>query len=152
MNSRSSFHVNAARHVAVQDGGNLLQFVHHAGELFGVDGLRPVGEGLFGLVMDLDPDTTLPWSRVCDGAEVLRRIRATSRLPVLLLTARGEDVDRIVGLELGANDYIVKPFFVRELVARIKIHFRGTTHRIGGNGFCGCSSKSDASSKVFESV
>ena len=46
-------------------------------------------------------------------------------LPVILLTARASETDRIVGLELGANDYIVKPFFVRELIARIKIHFRG---------------------------
>src|SRR4029077_19208183 len=49
-----------------------------------------------------------------NGFEVLRRIRATSRLPVLLLTARGEDVDRIVGLEIGADDYLPKPFNPRE--------------------------------------
>src|ERR1700757_1085050 len=55
-----------------------------------------------------------------NGFEVLRRVRATSRLPVLLLTARGEDVDRIVGLEIGADDYLPKPFNPRELVARIR--------------------------------
>ena len=54
-----------------------------------------------------------------DGFEVLRRIRARSALPVLMLTARGDDVDRIVGLELGADDYLPKPFNPRELVARI---------------------------------
>lgn len=53
------------------------------------------------------------------GFDVLRRIRAESTIPVLMLTARGEDVDRIVGLELGADDYLPKPFNPRELVARI---------------------------------
>src|SRR5437016_3904004 len=54
-----------------------------------------------------------------NGFEVLRRIRAKSRTPVLMLTARGTDVDRIVGLEIGADDYLPKPFNPRELVARI---------------------------------
>src|ERR1700735_2335341 len=62
-----------------------------------------------------------------NGFEVLRRIRATSRLPVLLLTARGEDVDRIVGLEIGADDYLPKPFNPRELVARIRAILRRTS-------------------------
>src|ERR1700756_4941955 len=61
-----------------------------------------------------------------NGFEVLRRIRATSPLPVLLLTARGEDVDRIVGLEIGADDYLPKPFNPRELVARIRAVLRRT--------------------------
>jgi len=54
-----------------------------------------------------------------DGFEVLRRIRASSQVPVVMLTARGEDTDRIVGLELGADDYLPKPFNPRELVARL---------------------------------
>ncbi|MEP0847270.1 MAG: response regulator transcription factor [Phycisphaerae bacterium] len=54
-----------------------------------------------------------------DGFEVLRQIRAQSATPVIMLTARGDDVDRIVGLELGADDYLPKPFNPRELVARI---------------------------------
>jgi DNA-binding response OmpR family regulator len=54
------------------------------------------------------------------GFEVLRRIRAASTVPVLMLTARGDDVDRIVGLEMGADDYLPKPFNPRELVARIR--------------------------------
>ncbi len=62
-----------------------------------------------------------------NGFEVLRRLRAgTSRTPVLLLTARGEDVDRILGLELGADDYLPKPFNPRELVARIRAILRRT--------------------------
>ena len=60
------------------------------------------------------------------GFDVLRKIRDSSRLPVLLLTARGEDVDRIVGLEIGADDYLPKPFNPRELVARIRAILRRT--------------------------
>ncbi|MCP5265924.1 MAG: response regulator [Burkholderiaceae bacterium] len=59
-----------------------------------------------------------------DGIETLRRIRAASRLPVLMLTARGDDIDRIVGLELGADDYVPKPCTPRELVARIRAILR----------------------------
>src|SRR5919201_1422606 len=58
------------------------------------------------------------------GFDVLRRIRTKSRTPVLMLTARGGDVDRIVGLELGADDYLPKPFNPRELVARIRAILR----------------------------
>jgi len=55
-----------------------------------------------------------------DGLEVLRRIRATSEVPVLMLTARGEETDRIVGLEVGADDYLPKTFSTRELLARLR--------------------------------
>jgi two-component system response regulator CpxR len=60
------------------------------------------------------------------GFEVLRRIRATSRVPVIMLTARGEEVDRVVGLEMGADDYLAKPFSARELAARIRAVLRRT--------------------------
>src|ERR1700736_6780387 len=60
------------------------------------------------------------------GLDVLRRIRARSPLPVLILTARGEDVDRILGLEIGADDYLPKPFNPRELIARIRAILRRT--------------------------
>ncbi len=59
-----------------------------------------------------------------DGLEVCRTLRKESRVPIVMLTARGEEVDRIVGLELGADDYVVKPFSPRELVARIKAVLR----------------------------
>jgi two-component system response regulator CpxR len=55
-----------------------------------------------------------------DGFEILRRLRTESKVPVIMLTARGEDVDRIVGLDLGADDYLAKPFNPKELVARIR--------------------------------
>jgi two-component system, OmpR family, response regulator CpxR len=58
------------------------------------------------------------------GLDVLRRLRGESRIPVLILTARGEDVDRIVGLEIGADDYLAKPFNPRELLARVRAILR----------------------------
>jgi DNA-binding response OmpR family regulator len=70
-------------------------------------------------------DIMLPDS---DGLDICKGIRShpeLAHIPVIFLTARATETDRIVGLELGANDYIVKPFFVRELIARIKVHFRG---------------------------
>jgi DNA-binding response OmpR family regulator len=59
-----------------------------------------------------------------DGFDVLRRLRASSRVPVIMLTARGDELDRIVGLELGADDYLPKPFNPRELLARLKAVLR----------------------------
>lgn len=59
-----------------------------------------------------------------DGLEVLRRLRQTSPTPVLMLTARGEETDRVVGLELGADDYLTKPFSMREFVARVRALLR----------------------------
>jgi two-component system response regulator RegX3 len=61
-----------------------------------------------------------------DGREVLRDIRAVSRVPVVMLTARGEESDKIVGLELGADDYVTKPFSAKELVARMRAVLRRT--------------------------
>jgi DNA-binding response OmpR family regulator len=62
-----------------------------------------------------------------DGLELCRWIRSRSKLPVILLTARGEESDRIVGLELGADDYVTKPFSPRELAARVRAVLRRTT-------------------------
>jgi two-component system response regulator CpxR len=86
----------------------------------GEHGLEQVSKGGYVLIV---LDVMLPG---INGFEVLRRIRATSHIPVLLLTARGEDVDRIVGLEIGADDYLPKPFNPRELVARIRAILRRT--------------------------
>lgn len=65
-----------------------------------------------------------------DGIEVLRRLRKEGTTPVIMLTARGDDVDRVVGLEIGADDYVTKPFNPRELVARVKAVLRRTTNRV----------------------
>ena len=65
-----------------------------------------------------------------DGLEVCRQLRARSSVPVIVITARGEELDRVLGLELGADDYVVKPFGFRELMARI----RAVTRRTAGQG------------------
>lgn len=62
-----------------------------------------------------------------DGFEVCRRLRATSEVPILFLTARDDEIDRILGLELGADDYVTKPFSPRELVARVRAILKRTT-------------------------
>jgi two-component system response regulator RegX3 len=61
-----------------------------------------------------------------DGRDVLRQIRSSSRVPVVMLTARGNEMDKVVGLELGADDYVVKPFSAAELIARIRAVMRRT--------------------------
>ncbi len=79
------------------------------------------------IILDLNlPDT--------DGIEICRRIRKSSDVPILMLTARDEDVDKIIGLEVGADDYLTKPFNPRELVARVKSVLRRSTtdRRIDG--------------------
>jgi two-component system response regulator CpxR len=86
----------------------------HHGEL----GLHRALTGHFAIVL---LDVMLPG---LDGFEVLRRLRTTSSVSVLLLTARGEDIDRIVGLEIGADDYLPKPFTPRELLARVRAVLR----------------------------
>ena len=90
-----------------------LEFVHT-----GKAGVERARKGGIDLVV---LDIMLPG---IDGFEVLRSIRKDSNVPVIMLTARGEDVDRIIGLELGADDYLSKPFNARELLARIRAVFR----------------------------
>jgi DNA-binding response OmpR family regulator len=88
-----------------------------------VDGTRAVDRVTSGDHHLVVLDVMLPG---VNGFDVLRSIRAMSRIPVLMLTARGDEVDRIVGLELGADDYLSKPFNPRELVARIRAVLRRT--------------------------
>ncbi len=82
------------------------------------DGLRTLRQGGFDAVI---LDVMLPDQ---DGFEVCRRLRAESDIPILMLTARGEETDRILGLELGADDYLPKPFNPRELLARLRAILR----------------------------
>lgn len=116
-----------ARILIVDDDGELCHLLSRqlAGEGFevatapdGPSGLRAALDGSADVVV---LDVMLPGM---DGFEFLRRLRAASSVPVLMLTARGEDVDRIVGLELGADDYLPKPFNPRELVARLRAILR----------------------------
>jgi DNA-binding response OmpR family regulator len=98
-------------------------------EGFSLTGLQ-TGKGALELCRQVRPDLILldimlPDS---DGLDICKGIRKDPDLattPVIFLTARASETDRIVGLELGANDYVVKPFFVRELIARIKLQLRG---------------------------
>jgi len=84
----------------------------------GPTGLDMLGRGTFDVVL---LDVMMPGM---DGLEVLRKIRSKDRIPVIMLTARGDEADRVVGLELGADDYVPKPFSPRELLARIRAVLR----------------------------
>src|SRR5277367_3195108 len=117
--------------VLIEDDPDLYSLIQYnlEKEGFSMVGLQ-TGKGALDLCRRERPDLIildimLPDS---DGLDICKAIRAHPELanvPVIFLTALATETDRIVGLELGANDYIVKPFFVRELIARIKIHFRG---------------------------
>jgi DNA-binding response OmpR family regulator len=85
------------------------------------DGMRGLERARSGEHAIIILDLLLPGMR---GLDVLRQLRAHSNIPVLILTARGDDVDRIVGLELGADDYLSKPFNSRELMARVRAILR----------------------------
>ncbi|MEU0069748.1 response regulator transcription factor [Streptomyces sp. NPDC006332] len=93
---------------------------------FTVDRVRT---GAAGLTSDSSPDLVLLGLGLpdMDGLDVCRSLRARSPIPIIMITARGEEADRVAGLELGADDYMAKPFGVRELVARI----RAVTRRTG---------------------
>ena len=88
--------------------------------------VQPSGEDALGALSDAAPDLVVLDVRLpgIDGFEVLRRLRGQTRAPVLFLTARSDEVDKVVGLEMGADDYLVKPFSVRELVSRVKALLR----------------------------
>jgi len=92
----------------------------------GIDGLELASNGSYSLVI---LDVMLPRM---GGIDVLKQLRARSSVPVLMLTARGDDIDRIIGLEVGADDYLPKPFNPRELVARIKAILRRMDERRTG--------------------
>ncbi|MTI59837.1 MAG: response regulator transcription factor [Firmicutes bacterium] len=95
----------------------------------GQQGLDKLDEGVDLIVLDL----MLP---AIDGLSVCRKIRADdkySKMPIIMLTAKGEEVDRILGLEMGADDYLTKPFSPRELIARIKAVLRRTDLIVEGN-------------------
>ncbi|MCG8482328.1 MAG: response regulator YycF [Clostridia bacterium] len=86
------------------------------------------GEEALVKVFDIDPDLILLDIMLpkVDGFQICKKIRETSSVPILMLTAKEEEVDKVLGLELGADDYITKPFGMRELIARIKANIRRT--------------------------
>lgn len=124
--------VSSTRVLIVDDDAKLCRLIRdylqplgyevHAAHT-GPDGVAmALGEPFAALILDL----MLPGM---DGFEVLRRIRAESHVPVLMLTGRGEEPDRIVGLELGADDYLPKTFSTRELLARLRAVIRRSSIR-----------------------
>jgi DNA-binding response OmpR family regulator len=96
----------------------------------GLEGLARAASGEHDLVL---LDVMLPG---LDGLEVCRRLRQRSPIPVIMLTARGDEIDRVVGLELGADDYVPKPFSPRELLARVRAVLRRQPgpHAVAGSG------------------
>jgi two-component system OmpR family response regulator len=127
-----------ARILIVDDDGHIREVVRFAVEQAGhsaleardgAEALRLFQAGGVDLVL---LDVLMPEA---DGLEVCRRIRATSRVPIIFVSSRDDVLDRVVGLELGGDDYMAKPFSPRELLARIKAVLRrqeGTTAGIGG--------------------
>ncbi len=119
--------MSSYRILLIDDDARLFELLHsylgshgfslqHASD--GAQGLQILGrEAFYAALVDI----MMPG---IDGLEVLRRIRSRGPLPVIMLTARGDDTDRIVGLELGADDYISKPFNPRELLARLRAVLR----------------------------
>ena len=95
--------------------------VHLAHAPDGRSGLTKVAEGGVDLVV---LDVMMPGM---DGLDVLRQLRGKSAIPIIMLTARGDETDRVVGLELGADDYLAKPVYPRELLARIRAVLRRVT-------------------------
>src|SRR3984885_11843508 len=114
----------------VEDDSDLFSLLKYnlEKEGFALSGLQ-TGKGAIELCRQVRSDLILLDIMLpdADGLDICKGIRKDPELahvPIIFLTARGSETDRIVGLELGANDYVVKPFFVRELIARIKLQFR----------------------------
>lgn len=123
--------MSAPRVLLVDDDVELVAILREylEGEDFAVtvaqDGQAAIAEALTGEHDILVLDVMMPRM---NGIEVLKRVRTGSQLPVLMLTARGDETDRVIGLELGADDYVPKPCSGRELVARIRAILRRTLH------------------------
>jgi two-component system, OmpR family, response regulator len=126
--ARPRFEAKVSKHIlVVDDEARIREVVHYALKKEGftvttvADGPAALASVEAGGIDLLVLDVMLP---EMDGLEVCRRIRQKHRVPILFLSARGEEIDRIVGLELGGDDYLTKPFSPRELVARVRAVFR----------------------------
>lgn len=119
--------------VLIEDDSDLFSLLKYnlEKEGFQVAGSQ-TGRGALDLCRRIRPDLVLldimlPDSDGLDICKGIRNDATLTQVPIIFLTARASETDRIVGLELGANDYIVKPFFIRELIARIRLQFRTQT-------------------------
>jgi DNA-binding response OmpR family regulator len=116
--------------VLIEDDADLLSLLKYNLEKEGFALFaKESGKGALEFCRQVKPDLVLldimlPDSDGLDICKAIRRDQEMAAVPLIFLTARASETDRIVGLELGANDYVVKPFFVRELIARIKLQFR----------------------------
>ena len=122
-----------ARLLVIDDDEQLLTALRRALAYEGYDvSVAPSGEDGLRLARDAPPDLVVLDVRLpgIDGLEVCRRLRAGGDVPVLMLTARDEVADRVAGLDAGADDYLVKPFALKELKARLRALLR----RTGGDG------------------
>ena len=101
----------------------LVEYLHRAG--YQTQHLQ-AGAGAVEAVRSLQPDLLILDLNLpgMDGLDICRQVRSFSQLPIIMTTARVEEIDRLVGLELGADDYICKPFSPREVVARVKVQLR----------------------------
>jgi phosphate regulon transcriptional regulator PhoB len=127
------------RILIVEDDRDIVELVRYNLEQEGFQ-VSAVGDGSSGLAQIrksppdlLILDLMLPKFSGLEVCKAVRREPALNRLPILMLTARGEESDRVVGLELGADDYVTKPFSPRELMARIKALLRRTADAPGGD-------------------
>lgn len=116
-----------AKILVVEDEATLASTIAYNLKKAGHD-VRTAGDGELGLKLAADDppdlvvlDVMLP---TIDGFDVCRELRRTSSVPILMLTARDDEIDRVVGLEIGADDYMAKPFSMRELLARVKALLR----------------------------
>jgi DNA-binding response OmpR family regulator len=116
--------------LVIEDDADLFSLLKYnlEKEGFAPSGLQ-TGKGAVDLCRQVRPDLILldimlPDSDGLDICKSIRKDPDLAAIPIIFLTARASETDRIVGLELGANDYVVKPFFIRELIARIKLQFR----------------------------
>ena len=124
--------MNTTEILIVDDDPRLREVVRYALSREGY-AVREAGDGLAALaaIEERAPDLVVldVLTPELDGIEVCRRIRAESELPVVFLSSRGEELDRVLGLELGGDDYMTKPFSPRELVSRVKAVLRRTQRR-----------------------
>lgn len=124
------------RLLMVEDDDRLAQLTARYLEQYGVEvtrvaegpeGIRAATQGCFDVVL---LDLMLPG---CDGLEVCRTLRGSIDVPIIIVTARADEADRVLGLELGADDYVSKPFSSRELLARVRAQVRRARGRAGPN-------------------
>ena len=123
--------------LVVEDEPNLLAALKYTLEREGYDALTADnGETGLRVARERSPDIVIldVMLPALDGFEICRLLRRESSVPIIMLTARGEEMDRVVGLELGADDYVTKPFSMRELLARIRNTLRRSASAAAGGG------------------